>query len=503
MDAPRRTTGWWTARRLESLGWIAVAAMWIIQSYAGVFRRDNDFLWHVERGQQFLTGRPSDNQSQWYPLARYAWDAGLTLVPYRVARGISLLVGTAAFVATIVLWRRMLAARWPISPTASRRAMLIAVLLGSPYVRRDLDDCGIHLLLLFFCTSVVYGCHARRGVTAGVFGALAASYKPTAVFLWPFLIWKRQWKAAVAMPIAVIGLNLLPAFFLGWDETIRYHRATADVYRRAAANRDCLANALEAPRHENQSLPFAVARFLQSVPADHELHLEHPLFLQFGRLAPEQGNLVVKGTLLLIAAWFAWRTRTVFVRRSPTPTFAAEAAAAFVLVALVSPLCWKQHLVLLLPAIFVRAWVAFHRGSTRADRIVAWMLAGSAILFAKDVVGRELATVAASYKFDTLFALGLFLLSVSAASLAPTLRGTLAARRLTDRAAAGISLPHPSLWSRRALRRRAAFRDDARFGDRAPFGVGRLRARPHRRTRPAALAGRQSDDEPGSVAADA
>jgi hypothetical protein len=417
MDVPRPVKSWMTANRLEAIGWTAVVVAWLLQGYAGVFRRDNDFLWHVDRGKEFLAGHPSDNYRQWYPLARYAWDAGLTFVPYRIARGISLVVATAAFIATVVLWRRMLESRWPISAVKARWAMLIAIAFASPYIRRDLDDCGIHLLLLVFATAAVYACFTKRGMSAGFFGALAVCYKPTALFLWPFLLWKRQWKAAMTLPVAVVALNLAPALYLGWDETIRYHRATADVYRRAAENRDYLTNVMEEPRHENQSLPFAIARFLQTVPPEHTLFLKHPVYVQFGRLPTEQANLVVKGVLLAIAGWFAWRTRTVFTRPTDRTAFAAEAAGAFVLVALVSPLCWKQHLVMLLPAIFVRVWAAFARGTTIADKFLAGGLIASAILLPKDLIGRELAAVAASYKLDTLLGLFLFALVIAAAKV--------------------------------------------------------------------------------------
>ena len=417
MDVPRPVKSWMTAGRLEAIGWIAVVAAWLLQGYAGVFRRDNDFLWHVDRGKEFLAGHPSDNYRQWYPLARYAWDAGLTFVPYQAARGISFVVATTAFLATIFLWRRMLEARWPISTTKARWAMLISIAFASPYIRRDLDDCGIHLLLLFFASAAVYACFNNRGVSGGVLGALAVCYKPTALFLWPFLLWKRQWKAAATLPVAVVALNLAPALYLGWDETIRYHRATADVYRRAAENRDYLTNVMEEPRHENQSLPFAVARFLQTVPPEHTLFLKHPLYAQFGRLPADQANLVVKAVLIAIAAWFAWRTRTFFTSRIDRTTFAAEAAGTLVLVALVSPLCWKQHLVMLLPAIFVRVWAATARGTTLADKFLAGGLIASAILLPKDLIGRELAAVAASYKPDTLLGLTLFVLVVSAAKV--------------------------------------------------------------------------------------
>jgi hypothetical protein len=422
-----------SAGRLEALGWTAVVVAWLLQGYAGVFRRDNDFLWHVDRGKEFLAGHPSDNYRQWYPLARYAWDAGLTFVPYRTARGISLVVATGAFIATIFLWRRMLAARWPISATRARWATLIAIAFASPYIRRDLDDCGIHLLLLFFCSAAIYACFMKRGIAGGVFGALAVCYKPTALFLWPFLLWKRRWKAAATLPIAVVALNLAPAFYLGWDETLRYHRATADVYRRATENRNLLTNVMEEPRHENQSLPFAIARFLQSVPQEHALFLKHPLFVQFGDLTPAEAHRIVQGLLLIIACWFALRSRTFFTSRVDRTTFAAEAAAAFVLVALVSPLCWKQHLVMLLPAIFVRVWAAAARGTNFADKLVAAGLISSAVLLPKDVIGRELATVAASYKPDTLLGLLLFTFAVSAAKLPKAMKQPL---RLVERRAA-------------------------------------------------------------------
>ena len=58
MSIKRLAKTWMTANRLEALGWIAVVAAWLLQGYAGVFRRDNDFLWHLDRGKEFLAGHP-------------------------------------------------------------------------------------------------------------------------------------------------------------------------------------------------------------------------------------------------------------------------------------------------------------------------------------------------------------------------------------------------------------------------------------------------------------
>jgi hypothetical protein len=414
MDVPRAIKEWDWPARLEALGWTLIVAAWFIQGYAGVFRRENDFKWHYDRGAEFLAKEPT--YRVWYPLARYGWDAGLASMPHRTARGLHFVFASATFAATLLLWRRMLQARWPIDGTNARRAILIALLLSAPYVKRDLDDCGVHLLFLFLATAGIYFTQFHRGFLGGVYCGLAASYKPTAVFLWPFLVWKRQWTAALTMPLAIIAVNLAPAFHWGWDATIKYHKASVEYYRTAAGNKDYLTNPMEPPRHENQSLPFAAARFLQSVPEGHDLYLKHPLFLQFGSLPPETANRIVKALLAAIAVWFAWKSRTIFIASDPT-AFAIHGAGACVLIALVSPLCWKQHLVMLLPAILVRVWAAFHREApTFADKIAMGALVVSALLLPKDVIGRDLATVVASYKVDAFIALFVFALVMNSGS---------------------------------------------------------------------------------------
>jgi len=495
------------ANRLERIGWIALAVMCLIQGYLGVFVRDNDFSWHMDQGRLFLTGRPADVERCWYPLARYAWDASLAMLPGRAARATNLALSAAALAATLMMWRRMLAARWPIERRVARRATLVALLLASPFLRRDFDDCGSHLLFLFLLSATVYCCAQERSGWAGVFGGLATCYKPTAALLWPFLIWKGRWKAAATMPVVFITLNLAPAMFLNWDQTIRYHRKTAAVYQRAAANRDFLANGIEPARHENQSLTFAIARYLQYVPPGHELFLNHRMFVQFGELTPEAAGAVINAIRFAIAAWFAWRTRpkTSFVKPSDSGgdrgSFAAEAAGIFVLVAILSPLCWKQHLVLLLPALMTATRVAAYRGTQFIDRLLAIAFAAAGVLLSKDVFGRELAAVAASYKIDAILAFSLFVRVV--------LLATVPAAQPVKRRLAVDRLPVARYQRRRVPIisgvRPGAGRplDDSRIGVRVAGGDGRLRQPRADRARPTGLARRQSDDQARSIAADA
>ncbi len=59
---------------------------------------------------------------------------------------------------------------------------------------------------------------------------------------------------------------------------------------------------------------------------------------------------VVKGTLLAIAAALAWRMRRKVDLADGRRALAGEWAMVCILIALLSPLCWLQHLVLAIPA---------------------------------------------------------------------------------------------------------------------------------------------------------
>jgi hypothetical protein len=162
----------------------------------------------------------------------------------------------------------------------------------------------------------------------------------------------------------------------------------------------------------NQSLKSALARLVQYYPPGHSLHLGHPAFIQFVQLDVDSARRFVTLTTLCLLAAVAWRLR----RRSwpLEKPLAFEWAALGVLATLLSPFCWKQHLVVTLPAMYlvIRHQLLERESSLAAGRrvLAAWrwrtaaicLFAGLTLFAARGVLSAAQAELALSYKVFTL-----------------------------------------------------------------------------------------------------
>src|SRR5262249_20385681 len=148
---------------------------------------------------------------------------------------------------------------------------------------------------------------------------------------------------------------LVPVPFVGWAKTVESHQQWLAHLRRLSATRQAYPSqaSAEPPLVYNLSLQAAVARNLETYPPGHPLHVHHPVVLQPGALDPETAYRVVRGVLLAVGLALAWRFRRPWEAERRPGQRAAEWAAVCLLCALLAPVCWKQHLVVALPAAFL------------------------------------------------------------------------------------------------------------------------------------------------------
>jgi hypothetical protein len=300
---------------------------------------------------------------------------------------------------TIRLWRRMAEAQWPLD---SARAFAVAAFSSvalAPHLSRDLQECGLQLFLLAMLSAAAYALWSGRSIWAGFWLALAVSYKTTPALFLPVLLWKRQWRAVAASMVFILIFNLAPALYLGRDLTVRCYRQSWDYLQASARLEDIAENGIEFPNPRNQSLMSLFARYLQTYPSEHPLYFDHPAFVQFGNLDHATARAVAKACMLLLASIIAWR---LWGRWAPhAPELPAQWSVVCIFAALISPLCWRQHLVLALPAVYLLVWSLL----AHTRRAGAWLLGASVfVLWApqSEVIGNVLASVWMAYKPDTL-----------------------------------------------------------------------------------------------------
>lgn len=397
-------TRWYEAPRFRRVAPIVLALYLAGEGVVAVFLRTNDWEGHRQLGIAVRTQGLPATPWPWYSLGRVTFDAALSLAPALVGRAMCYVLAVAAAWACLRMWDRMVQTHAPAAEGNAFPAAVFALLATFTLWQRDLEDCGLHMFLLFFLTTAVWHLTQERRWLGGFWLAVAIVYKTTPLLFLPFLLWKRQWRAAGWTTLFTLVLSLGPALFFGWDASMDYHRRTLDVALRSAGVRDPSENIIEKPNLENQAWTVAVARFVQTKAPGHPLHSPHPLFFQFGDLDRDRARKVVKGATLLLLVLIAWRTR----RTCATPAaLAMEWGAVSILAVLLSPLCWKQHLVVMLPAVFLLCRQQLqHRLPPRGRSVLLMVIAALVLLSAPDgPLGKELARLAASYKTFTVAAL--------------------------------------------------------------------------------------------------
>lgn len=408
MTAALTSSPWYLTRRFQLTALAVLGLALLVEGYLAVVIRDNDFLVHRRFGEAFLNGQPLHAGQSHYLLSRGMMNGLTAWLPYFTHRALHFGAAVGAFILTLVWWHRITAAGRPelSRPGLAFAAGVFTLVLVGCYVQRDLDDCGLQLFLLFFLTAALYALWRGSALGCGFWLGLATAYKVTPVIFLPYLIWKREFRAAGWMAAFFVLFNLAPAVYLGWETTRHYHVYWLKWSASCLASADPSVNPLEPPRHLNQGLQMAVARFLQTYPPGHRLHLEHPTFVQFGDFEPHQAKRGVQFVILTLGVALAWRFR----RRHSLPAqgagLAHEWAAATALCAILSPLCWLQHLSLVVPCVFLwmQSWLA---GLPRPR----WhgLVMGTAALFVlgvhREFVSKPVYEVLVSYKLHTIAAL--------------------------------------------------------------------------------------------------
>lgn len=402
--SPSAPARWYETPHVRRVAWVILALVVVVEGVVAVFLRTNDWEGHRQVGILARTEGLPAVPWPWYSLGRVTFDAALSLPPRIVGRALCYVLAVAATWACFRMWDRMVQAQSPASRPTTFAAAIVTLIAIFTVWQRDLDDCGLHLFLVFFLTAAAWFLTQGRRGLAGLWLAVAIVYKTSPLLFLPFLLWKREWRAAAWTVVFTVTLSVAPALLFGWHASMDYHRRTLDTALRSAAVRDPSENLIQdTPNLQNQAWTAAVARYVQTHPPGHPLHMAHPLFIQFGRLSPEHARRVVTVSTVLILALVAWRTRR---RCTTSGAWAVEWAAVSILTILLSPVAWKQHLVVMLPAVFVAARHQLVHPHPAGRSMALWAIAALVLLSAPDgPLGHQLAALVGSYKTFTLAAL--------------------------------------------------------------------------------------------------
>jgi len=441
---------WFTSKHFRRTAWILFVIVLGVWFYNGALRKHNDFLHHFRLGIGFWEGKPYLTPDRppvfdHYPPGRLVLNAPLGIasevagdaaaagriprgpdtVSYRLTRALCWVLAVALLLLTLRMWHRM-AGPAPAGPIGfAAGAFALAVTL--PWFTRDLDDAGLHLILVAMLTAAAWWTMQRRSVLAGLMLAMAATWKLTPVLFLPLMLYKRRWREAAWMVVFIVALNFIaPLIGFGWNGTVEAHRIFLAEMRKdiAAPLEDPTATGVDPPRHQNRSLKLAICRYLQTYRPDGRPHPDdvvkgkptppdarpHWAFVQFGDLPDRAVNLIALGVTALLGLVLAVRFRRGWGAGAAEADLAPEWAAAMMLAAILSPYCWGQHLVLCIPA----ALLIMRDALVRPQRLWRKIALAAAAVFIlapqKEILGKTLWTVAHSYKPQTIAVLLLLVL---------------------------------------------------------------------------------------------
>ena len=318
-----------------------------------------------------------------YPPSYVLVCAPLSLLPAPLARRVWAGIQILCLSILYRLLRRRLE-RW--NPTLLPHApflYLCALLLASRFLLRDMAAGGGNLIYATLTLAGVELALAGRAFGGALPLALALAVKPNQILFLLFLCLRRRWKAAAGTLLALFVLALLPGLYYGMGSYLElWHTWVEGVWRFASLpdlhDKSLVPPGLP-PEHfaMNQALRVAVFRLLRP-PGDSGAYDVH-LWTTSAATALWVGRALALFLLAWTsaAAWRACDERGEWL----------AALAFFPLGLLLSPITWKAHHVVLIPALFavtVRAAEPTRRG-LRSALLAAYLLFD---LSATDILGQ-------------------------------------------------------------------------------------------------------------------
>jgi hypothetical protein len=302
----------------------------------------------------FDRSRYNPNTGYTYPPPFAAVSVWMLALPYPAVRVLWLLAMSACMALSAwVAWKLAAQGRAP-----PRRPLLLAALtalLVGRFALNDLAHGQVNWLVTALLLGALLGAERERPLPAGVALGLALAIKPTSWLLLPFfLVARRDLRLVAACALTLVAVLALPGIRYGTD----YPRLCGDWFLLMERFAD------ENTVHPgNASLAAALARLGHG---SHEDQVVRLLF-SFSRAGVQPVARALAVTVVGAGfGWVCWKL----------PRARSGPAAVLVLGALLSPITWKAHLVvLILPAILL-AW----RASERLDRGSLALLSGLAAL---------------------------------------------------------------------------------------------------------------------------
>ncbi len=340
---------------------LAVLIGVIMHGYHTAFVRaplGRDFDVHRIMGQRFLGYEDvyAGSSGFGYPYMPIAsmYFAPLTFFDRDTALALRYSLAIACLCFTLIMCYRMARIQSGTTPTAGLWMGAISIVLALQFILQDLDDGGPHLILLGILTSGIYLAWQGREKFGSLWFGLAIALKVTPALFLPFFLWKRRWKLASYTVMATMCWILLPILYMGPSWWWSQQRDWTQVAVGSVLGHESPATQSNEQQVRNQSLKQTLLRYLVIIPEDHPLRQKDPGYVPVLDLPPPAAKMVVLAVMASLLAFFGWTTRRPYEGQAD-PMWLRDSSALLIIALLLSPVTWVQHLVWLLPALYLIA----------------------------------------------------------------------------------------------------------------------------------------------------
>ena len=343
----------WVQRSLLIACFVAVVAHGYVLTYLREFHF-RDFDVHREVGRRFLAGEYLYASGLCHPYMPSAamYFAPLALFDRGVSFALRYTTAVASLGLTLFLLYRMLRDRSKVATTEGFWIGAVTVLLAFQFIVQDLDDGGPHLILLAILIAGIYvGWQGREKLAAMWFGLATALKVAPALFL-PFFLWKRQWRLAGYTAIASMCWIVLPMVWMGPEGWWNHQREWAQVAAGSFVGQETPITIQNEQRVRNQSLRQTLMRYLVTFPEDHPLRRDDSGYVPLLNFPLPTAKILVVAVMVSLLVVFCWRARRPYEGQGD-PAWLRESSAVMILALLLSPVTWVQHLVWLVPALYL------------------------------------------------------------------------------------------------------------------------------------------------------
>lgn len=363
-----------------------------------------DFDLHRLIGTWFLTHQDLYGCGICYPYMPIGamYFSLLALVSRTVAFALRYTAAITCLWLTCVLFHRMIRDRFPDVANATLLLSIIAVLLATQFILYDLDDGGPHVILMGMMVGGMYAVWTGREKFGAIWLGLAIALKVTPGLFLPFFLWKRQWRLALYTTVATLCWIVLPMLWMGptswWNHQLTWTRVAVG----SALGMETQYTRINEDNIRNSGISPALMRYLVTLAPEHPLRQNDPGYTPVFDLPPAHARVLVAGAVLSLLGIFGKYTRRPYGGPGDSQ-WPEECSMVLILMLLLSPLTWIQHLPWLVPALYwIAAKACSHGGLNPLSKAALGLYVVITIVLNYELLGKHNFTVFLSFKPFTL-----------------------------------------------------------------------------------------------------